>query len=79
MAWKYKVRYTRRLDLWPDPVVWVCGMPNCRHKYRIFAWLHAALLFSSCSEEESWSYFKTAPFIRAQLSNRHRREIEPLH
>ena len=42
MAWKHKVRYARRLDRWPDPVVWVFGLPNCRHKYRIFAWLHAA-------------------------------------
>jgi hypothetical protein len=42
MSWKYKVRYARRLDPWPDPIVWVCGVPNCRHKYWIFAWLHAA-------------------------------------
>ena len=42
MSWKYKVRYARRLDSWPDPDVWVCGVPNCRHEYWIFAWLHAA-------------------------------------
>ena len=42
MALKYKVRYTRRLDRWPDPVVWLCGLPECRHKHQIFAWLHAA-------------------------------------
>jgi hypothetical protein len=42
MARKYKVRYTRRLDRWPEPIVWICGVPDCRHKYWIFAWLHAA-------------------------------------
>ena len=36
MARKYKVRYTRRLDRWPGPVVWLCGVPDCRHKFQIF-------------------------------------------
>jgi hypothetical protein len=42
MPWKYKVRYARRMDGWPLPFVWVCGVPDSRHKYWIFAWLHAA-------------------------------------
>ena len=59
MAWKYKVRYTRRLDPWPDPVVWVCAVPDCRHKYRIFAWLHAVwrrpwLLRRLSAERHKW-------------------------
>jgi hypothetical protein len=37
-----KFRYARRLDPWPSPAVWICGVPGCRHKYRMAAWLHAA-------------------------------------
>jgi len=38
----YRFRYARRFDPWPAPVFWACGVKDCRHKYRIPAWLHAA-------------------------------------
>jgi hypothetical protein len=37
-----RVRYIRRVDRWPKPPAWTCGVPDCVHRFRIPAWLHAA-------------------------------------
>lgn len=37
----FTVRYARRIDPWPRAVAWECGVPDCSHKWQLFAWLHA--------------------------------------
>lgn len=40
---RYKVRYARRVDPWPQAIYWICGVPRCKHKFWFFAWLHAVI------------------------------------
>jgi len=53
MPWKHMVTYARRMDGWPLPFVWVCGVPDCRHKYWIVAWFHAAWRLRRNKREEA--------------------------
>lgn len=36
-----KLRYARKIDPFPRPVIWLCGVPECTHKNRFRATLHA--------------------------------------